>query len=339
MAATTPAPAWRASNPELNSAVVCDALMPWTSQFLPASANLASTLEEFHANGVDHVSLTVAAGTDSTITAMERLGFLTRTIRANADKLILARDAASISAAQATGLMSIGFHFQTTTPFAASLDLVDAFAAAGIDRAILAYNQATLAGDGCHEPRNGGLTAFGRSLVNRMAQAGMTVDLSHCAERTTLDVMAAMTQRPMFSHSNARALFDHERNLSDVQIMECGKHGGFIGLNGVGMFLGAASVDIPGAMAQHAAYIADLAGPECLGLGLDYMYLVGSDYQFFHSSRGKWPRGYPDPPWDFLQASQFGDLVTALEDKGFSAGELRGILGENYLRVISSTNP
>jgi membrane dipeptidase len=86
-------------------------------------------------------------------------------------------------------------------------------------------------------------------------------------------------------------------------------------------------------MAEHAAHIAAIAGADRVGIGLDFMYLEGSDYGFFHKTRGRWPRGYPEPPWSFLQPEQFGDLVDALAAKGFTAPELRGILGENYLSL------
>jgi membrane dipeptidase len=65
------------------------------------------------------------------------------------------------------------------------------------------------------------------------------------------------------------------------------------------------------------------------------MFLEGSDYGFFHSGVERWPRGYPAPPWDFIQPEQFGDLVTELEKAGFSRDEIIGLLGENYLRLAT----
>jgi membrane dipeptidase len=70
-----------------------------------------------------------------------------------------------------------------------------------------------------------------------------------------------------------------------------------------------------------------------VGLGTDFMYLDGSDYGFFHAAQGRWPRGYPNPPWAFFQPEQFGDLIFALEAKGFSRAEVAGIVGANYLRL------
>jgi membrane dipeptidase len=230
--------------------------------------------------------------------------------------------------------MSVSFHFQTATPFADRIDNVEAFRAAGITRAILAYNESNVFGDGCHAAGNAGLSARGRLLLERMDAAGMRIDLSHCGERTSFDALeTTLSRAPVFSHSNARALFDHERNITDAQIRACAARGGYIGVNGVGMFLGAEGPALPGAIADHVAHIAAIAGADRVGLGLDFMYLEGSDYGFFHATRGRWPRGYPEPPWSFLQPEQIGDLVDAIAAKGFSAAEMRGILGENYMRL------
>jgi membrane dipeptidase len=327
---------WRAARRWLDDTVVCDGLLPWTSAFLPPGADLVETLRRFHAHGVDHVSLTAAAGTDDAAAALTRIGFFRRVLGAQSGWLAIASRAGAICRAKAKGHLSVSFHFQTATPFTTDLDLVDAFFGAGIQRCLLAYNEANVFADGCHEPRNAGLSALGHRLVARMDEIGMVVDLSHCGEQTTFDVMAASLRRaPIFSHSNARALYEHERNITDAQIKACAQRGGYIGINGVGFFLGVDGPAIPAAMARHAAHVAEIAGPDRVGLGLDFMQLEGSDYGFYHRAKGRWPRGYPEPPWSFLQPEQFGDLIEALEKAGFDRTEMKGLLGGNYLRLAT----
>ncbi len=328
--------AWRAERPWLADTIVCDGLLPWANNFLPPGAKLADQLRRFHANGIDHISLTAAAGREGTVEALGRLGLLRRELRAHESWISIASDDVGIESAKRIGRLSVSFHFQSATPFADDLDLVDAFFAAGVRRAILAYNEANVFADGCHEPRNAGLSASGRRLIARMDHVGMVVDMSHCGERTTFDAMEApLSRAPIFSHSNARAIFEHERNIADEQIKACARRGGYIGVNGVGFFLGVEGAKIPAAMAEHAAHIAGIAGADCVGLGLDFMFLENSDYAFFHQARGRWPRRYPEPPWSFLQPEQFGDLVHALEQKGFDRAEMRGLLGRNYLRLAN----
>lgn len=324
-------PDWRAQRPWLQRTPVCDGLLPWTAFFLPPGASLAQTLGRYRANGIDHVSLTAAAGKDTAAQARETLQGFRAVIAANASWLQEASTAAAVEAAREAGRMSVSFHFQTATPLLDDLDTVDAFRGAGVFRAILAYNEANAAGDGCHEPRNAGLSSLGRTLVRRMNAAGMIVDVSHCGERTALEAIDLSEQPAVFSHSNARALFDHERNISDAQIKACARRGGTIGINGVGFFLGAEGDELPRAIARQLAYVAGLVGAEHVALGLDFMILEGSDYGFFHATRHRWPRGYPEPPWSFLQPEQMGALVEAIEAEGFQPAEVAGILGGNYL--------
>lgn len=318
--------------PWLQGAPVIDGLWPWSRPFLPPGADFGEQVGRFREAGFSHVSLTVASGQETASEALANLGQLARLL---ADSGVsLARSAAEITATQGEGRLSASLHFQSATPFSRDLDLVDAFFLAGVGRAILAYNEANIFADGCHEPRNAGLSARGRELVRRMDAVGMRVDLTHCGERTTFDVLEMdLNCPPIFSHSNARALFEHERNLTDAQIRAAAEAGCYIGVNGVGFFLGAEGPDLPCEMARHIAHMASVAGVDRIGLGLDFMYLEGSDFAFYHNHKARWPRGYPTPPWTFFAPERLSDLVAALEKIGFSRDEIRGVLGANYLRL------
>lgn len=325
---------WRSGRPWLNNTTVCDGLFPWTEQFLPPNSDLVTQLTRFKASGIDHVSITVAAGKDGTEQALTTLGRIRNQLFAA--RIPVLHTKKSIQHEKERGNLSVSFHFQSCTPFSNDLDLVDAFFAAGVRRAILAYNEANIFADGCHELRNSGLSALGYRLIERMDAVGMVVDLSHCGVRTTFDAMEMkLAHSPIFSHSNARALYDHARNITDAQIRTAAEHDMYIGINGVGFFLGAEQDKIPAEMARHIAHIAEIAGSEKVGIGADFMFLEGSNYSFYQNSKASWPRGYREPPWGFLQPEQFGQLVEALEKKGFQEKEIIGILGKNYLNRVT----
>ncbi|MDJ1159921.1 membrane dipeptidase [Chelatococcus sp. SYSU_G07232] len=94
-----------------------------------------------------------------------------------------------------------------------------------------------------------GVPGGGWSLLLRVSDYGIVGE----AMSERLEVLdMPLTCPPVFSHSNARVLFDHEHNVTDAQIRACARRGGCIGFNGVGMFLGADGPDIPRAMARHA---------------------------------------------------------------------------------------
>ena len=157
----------------------------------------------------------------------------------------------------------------------------------------------------------------------------MAVDLSHASEGLFWEVMKQASKPPLASHSNARALRDHPRNLTDPQIEALGEAGGVIGLTFVPAFVG----DPPpgesdrrfmlenGAdrLAAHARHIADLAGPQILA--------VGSDFD---------GTSHPVVP----DASGFQEvLLPAFEGAGFSPAEVEGIFHLNAGRYLSSVLP
>ncbi|MEM6848007.1 MAG: membrane dipeptidase [Pseudomonadota bacterium] len=314
--------------------IVIDGLIPWSKGFLPAGANLGAVLTNFADAGVHHVSLTTASGFDDTRAALERIGFVHAELRAAG--VPIANTASAIRTHHAKGQLSAGIHFQSATPYFPNLDTVETFAALGVRRAILAYNRANVFADGCHEPRNAGLSDLGKALCRRMDAAGVRVDLSHCGERTAFDALElGLTNPPFASHSNARALFDHERNISDDLIKAIAAAGGTVGINGVGIFLSEGALDLPAAMAHHAAHIADLIGEDNLTLGSDYMFLDGSDFGFYYANAATFPKGYPPPPWQFAGAAELAALPAALSAVGFSTHGIRGLMGETYLARVA----
>ena len=323
--------------PWLGDALVVDGLLPWANNFLPPGADLGTQLRRFWAAGVDHVSLTAAAGMEGPLDALGRIGLLRRELAGHADWLRIAPDVAAMRRERAEGRMSVSLHFQSATPFTPGLDLVDAFHGAGIGRSILAYNEGNVFADGCHEPRNAGLTEYGRRLIARMDAVGMVIDLSHCGERTSFDAMEAPLRRaPVFTHSNARALYDHERNITDAQIRTCAARGGYIGINGVGMFLGVPGPHLPETMATHAAHIADIAGADRVGLGPRLHVPREQRLRLLPRRQGPLAaRLSGSRPGIFCSRSSSAKLIHALEGKGFTKAELPGVLGENYLRLVA----
>lgn len=98
----------------------------------------------------------------------------------------------------------------------------------------MAYNQRNAVADGCHERTDGGLSRFGIELVQAMNRVGMLVDCTHTGYRSSMDVFEVSQAPVVFSHSNARAVWDHERNIRDDQAQACARTGGVIGVVGAG---------------------------------------------------------------------------------------------------------
>lgn len=160
-----------------------------------------------------------------------------------------------------------------------------------------------------------GLTELGRAVVARMEELGMVVDVSHLSDGGFWDVAAGCKHPFVASHSNARAVTDHPRNLTDSMLKALADRGGVVGLNFCNLFLGETGDSTCEAILRHALHIRKVAGVEALALGSDFdgisCGLEFGDYA-----------GYPR-------------LLRALEGH-FTPRELDGITHENALRVFAA---
>lgn len=158
-----------------------------------------------------------------------------------------------------------------------------------------------------------GLSPLGRRVVARMNSLGMVVDLAHADRRTTLDVVGLTTAPVISSHTGARARSDFDRYLSDEEIAAIAGTGGVVGLwpyhhRGRGV---ATVADL----VAHARHVADLVGPEHVCVGTDM-------------------NGVPGVMDGYRDERDLPVVAAALRESGFTAAEVDGILGENFLRVF-----
>ena len=94
----------------------------------------------------------------------------------------------------------------------------------------ITYNMRNLLGDGCMEPGNAGLSALGRKAVEKMNEKGILIDLSHCGQRTTAEVIE-LSKRPVaITHTGCAKLADRPRNKRDEEMKRCADKGGIVGI-------------------------------------------------------------------------------------------------------------
>lgn len=140
----------------------------------------------------------------------------------------------------------------------------------GIRAAGLTWNHANWAADGAMEPRGGGLTIKGRRFVEECENLDILLDVSHLSERAFWEV-AELSQRPVIaSHSNARAICDHPRNLTDAQIEKLIAKQGLIGVTFVPWFVSNAEIVVIDDLLRHIEHICELGGESHIMLGSDF---------------------------------------------------------------------
>jgi len=294
---------------------------------------LARRVPMLQKGGIDAV-LTSAAAVEDFKTSMAVIGQWLEIDRTRLHAVRLARSVKDLRAAKAAGDVGIVLHFQGADPIEDRLDFLDVFHACGLRVMQVTYNARNRLGDGCFEQTDAGLSKFGRSVIQRMENLGIAVDLSHAGERTALETVEAATRPVVVTHANARALFDMPRNVSDDLIRQVANSGGVIGVCAVPFFLSRPTHPTLETLIDHVVHVAELVGVQHVGLGFDFAEEDEDDYVYF----GYDARYIPQPPWiwptGIASHADAGNVGPALRKRGFSETEVRGILGENFLRVF-----
>jgi microsomal dipeptidase-like Zn-dependent dipeptidase len=160
-----------------------------------------------------------------------------------------------------------------------------------------------------HGLKKGGLTPFGRDIVRRMEAKGMIIDIAHLSHKGVAEILAMATRPVVSSHGGVQATCNVNRNLTDDEVRGVAKTGGIIG---IGYWDGALCDTSPRAAAKAMKHVRDLVGIQFVALG--------SDYDGATTVR--------------FDTSQLVQVTQALMDEGFTAAEIRAVMGENALRVI-----
>lgn len=321
----------------LGDPIVCDMTLPQGPAGSLETPDFEPVLAERARYGVTFTSITVASEELSVGDAVRWIAAARRYFSMRPDQVTLIQSVADIRAAKAAGKLAVSLHFQGTNPLAGDLALVEVYRRLGIGHMLLAYNYRNLTGDGCHEPRDAGLSVFGRELIAEMNRVRMIIDLSHTGTRTSMDAIACSAQPVIVSHSNSRAVWDHERNIPDELAIAVAQTGGVIGVNGVGLFLSGERSDVSAeAIARHVNHYAELVGPEHVGIGLDAV----PDVRYFtdNFARKNMDRyrtgGYFKGAPRFASVEVIPQLARLLLESGWTPGNVRALLGENWLRVM-----
>ncbi len=292
-------------------------------------------LELWRAAGVNYLSINVGydrrpwQGTKTALTVYRAW------IEAHPEGYSLCATADDVRRAKTEGKLGVTFDIEGMDSLNEDLGLVKEYYRLGVRQMLFAYNLNNPAGGGCHD-EDIGLTDFGRHVIAEMNRVGMLVDGSHSGYRTTMEAMEISSAPFIFSHANSRVLCDHERNIWDDQIKACAATGGMIGVTGIGIFLGDDGATVDG-LVRHIDYMAEMIGPDKVGIGLDFALddeALTVDGDLDDGDGEYWPaRQYGDGKIGFIDPAEFPRVTEALLARGYDDGEVRGILGENFLRV------
>lgn len=200
---------------------------------------------------------------------------------------------------------------------------IDWLFAHDIKIASLAWNDENALATGVRGNPERGLSDLGRQVISRMGKHHMIVDVSHANEQTFWDIMDCASGPVMATHSNARALCDHPRNLYDEQLKELAKRGGIIGVVACGAFVNQDPQKRDVAhLVEHMIYLRDLIGIEHVALGLDFMDDYDDSENFMLN--------------DLRTPAHAQRIIEGMKHQ-FTAEEIKAIAYDNAYRLIKQS--
>ncbi|SCZ80285.1 dipeptidase [Acidaminobacter hydrogenoformans] len=199
----------------------------------------------------------------------------------------------------------------------------------GFRHASLTWNEQNALATGVKGDPSRGLTAKGKEAASLIHELGMILDVSHANDKTFWDI-ADLSDKPIIaSHSNARALCDVPRNLTDEQIKTIGSKNGLIGINAYNEFIHVLPAErTVDRLIDHLVHIAGLIGIEKIALGFDFFeYLSSSTTDSFTSETYAGTIGLED-------ITKAPNMISRLSARGFTREEIEQISHKNFLSLM-----
>ena len=296
--------------------------------------------EEMAAGGVACVHVTITYWENLRETIANISAWHSRFER-HGGRLLHVRTGADVRRAQAEGKTGIVFGAQNCSPIEDDIGLVEVVHDLGLRFMQLSYNNQSLLATGCYEAEDPGITRMGREVIREMNRVGLVIDMSHSAERSTLEAIEISARPIAITHANPAAWEPALRNKSDRVLQALGESGGMLGLSLYPHHLKDKTACTLVSFCEMAARTADLMGVDNIGIGSDLCQdQPDSVVQWMRN--GTWTRsldfgegtkqaaGFPEQPEWFRDNRDFGNLAGGLRQVGFNGDEAAKIMGGNW---------
>jgi membrane dipeptidase len=269
--------------------------------------------------------------------AVQLVDALCEEIATCSDEIELALTRADVERITGEGRIAALLAFEGAEPFGQDLAALRLFHRLGLRMVSFAWMRRTAFGDGAWEnDSRGGLTRLGRQAVQEMHRLGMIVDVSHCSDQTTWDILDCATQPVIASHSNARALRNHPRNLTDEMITAIATSGGLVGVVAVAGYIADSQASVA-RWTDHIDHIVNLVGVDHVGIGCDFYEEIeamgaSQDVPAWSPNSGLGPLAVEGMRnWADLPA-----LTAELQRRGYTEADLQKIYRQNFARVMTA---
>ena len=265
----------------------------------------------------------------------------------NSDLIFPGRNFKDIDKANKENKTAIFFGFQNCSPIEDDINLVEKVYQLGCRFMQLTYNNQSLLATGCYEKIDSGVTNFGREVIREMNRVGLVVDMSHSAEKSTLDAIELSDKPIAITHANPSFWHAAKRNKSSDLLKTLSDSGGMLGLSLYPHHLKNNSNCTLESFCEMIAKTAEIMDVTKIGIGSD-LCLDHPDTVVEWMRNGSWSKsknygegsknkpGFPKQPDWFLDARGFSNIEKGLKEAGFSDAETHGILGNNWYNFYKS---
>lgn len=297
--------------------------------------------EEMRAGGLDCVHVTIAYH-ETFRETVARIEEWNRHFTAHGDLIRMAYGADDIRRAKQEGRTAIIFGAQNPSPMEDDIYLLEILHRLGLRVMQLTYNNQSLLATGCYECHDTGLTRMGHEVVAEMNRLGLLIDMSHSADRSTLEAIEASNQPIAITHANPDWWHPALRNKPDEVLRALTDAGGMLGFSLYPHHLKDGSACTLQSFCEMIAEAANRYGAEHLGIGSD-LCQDQPDSVVEWMRNGRWTKstdfgegsadrpGFPPQPEFFRNNSDFPRLAEGLAAAGFDNSEIAGIMGNNWL--------
>ena len=280
---------------------------------------------------------------------LQRVKEWDRFFEENSDLIFLGKTFEDITKAQSDNKTAIFFGFQNCSPIEDDINLIEKVYEHGCRFMQLTYNNQSLLATGCYEKNDSGVTNFGREAIKEMNRVGIVVDMSHSAEKSTLDAIEISEKPIAITHANPSFWHQALRNKSDFLLKKLSESGGILGLSLYSHHLKDGTNCKLESFCEMVAKTAEIMEVKNIGIGSD-LCLNQPDSVVEWMRNGTWSKstnygegskkkpGFPKQPEWFLDARGFDNLESGLKKVGFNKQEVEGILGNNWFNFYKGIN-
>jgi len=280
---------------------------------------------------------------------LEKLKQWDKLFKDNSDIIFLGKDYKDIDKAKSENKTAIFFGFQNCSPIEDNIKLVEKVHEHGCRFMQLTYNNQSLLATGCYEKNDSGVTNFGREAIKEMNRVGIVIDMSHSAEKSTLDAIDISEKPIAITHANPSFWHSAKRNKSEKLLKILSESGGMLGLSLYPHHLKNNSECKLESFCEMVARTVDIMGIKNIGIGSD-LCLNQPNSVVEWMRNGTWTKeknygegnkdkpGFPKQPNWFLDARGFNNLGAGLKSQGFENEEVNDILGNNWYNFYKGIN-